>query len=112
MADTPLFGLDAEDRWRLAYDPLQWIVQKRCRAARARCGLWHESGFQGVWFIGSTTQLLEAFFRRKQIELTAEAYCRLRAMPPTFKEFWASLDESDQEHLDKPDDADLAEAAQ
>ncbi len=27
--DTPLFYLDAERKWRLASDGLQWIIQKR-----------------------------------------------------------------------------------
>ena len=29
MADRALFDLDADGRWRLAYDALQWIVQRR-----------------------------------------------------------------------------------
>lgn len=29
MTDRPLFDLDAEARWRLAYDPHQWIIQYR-----------------------------------------------------------------------------------
>ena len=29
MADKSLFILDAEARWRLAYDSQQWVVQRR-----------------------------------------------------------------------------------
>ncbi len=29
MADKPLFSLDAEARWRLAFDRQQWVVQRR-----------------------------------------------------------------------------------
>ncbi len=28
MADKPLFNLDAEGRWRLAYDRQQWVLQR------------------------------------------------------------------------------------
>ncbi len=27
MADKPLFNLDTEGRWRLAYDSNQWVLQ-------------------------------------------------------------------------------------
>ena len=36
MADKPLFNLDAEDRWRLAYDRQQWVVQRRTQKPRVR----------------------------------------------------------------------------
>ncbi len=28
MADRPLFNLDTEGRWRLAYDSNQWVLQR------------------------------------------------------------------------------------
>ena len=34
MADRPLFNLDAEDRWRLAYDKNQWVIQRRAQKPR------------------------------------------------------------------------------
>ena len=34
MADKSLFILDAEARWRLAYDSNQWIIQRRKGSAR------------------------------------------------------------------------------
>ncbi len=34
MADIPIFELDAEGRWRLAYDGRQWVVQ---HPASSRC---------------------------------------------------------------------------
>ncbi len=36
MADKPLFFLDHDGRWQLAYNRLQWIIQRRCRKARVR----------------------------------------------------------------------------
>ncbi len=48
MADLPLFTLDAEARWRLAYDSQQWVVQRRRRAPRRseRAGI-ADSGWRG-----------------------------------------------------------------
>ena len=41
MADKPLFALDAEGRWRLAFDAQQWVVQQRMgRATLGRSGTW------------------------------------------------------------------------
>ena len=109
MADTPLFELDAERRWRLAVDQHQWIVQKRTGRARLGHSGTRDSGFRGVYYIGSTKRLLESYFGRKQIELTDEAHCRFQALPPTFIEFWGELHEPDQgQGLDD----DLFEAAQ
>ena len=31
MVDKPLFNLDADDRWRLAYDRQQWMIQRRAQ---------------------------------------------------------------------------------
>ncbi len=38
MADEPLFTLDAEGRWRLAYDRQQWILQRGERRNSVRAG--------------------------------------------------------------------------
>ena len=51
MADKPLFILDAEARWRLAYDSNQWVVQRRTGKARVRHLEGHaiaDSGWRGV----------------------------------------------------------------
>ena len=50
MADLPLFILDAESRWRLAYDALQWIIQRRTQKPRTRSLKGHaivDSGWRG-----------------------------------------------------------------
>ncbi len=48
MADKPLFNLDAQGRWRLAYDSNQWVLQKRAGSSgRNRYGI-RESGWRGV----------------------------------------------------------------
>ncbi len=52
MADKPLFNLDAEGRWRLAYDRNQWVLQKRAGSpGRNRYGI-RESGWRGDSFVG------------------------------------------------------------
>ena len=53
MADNPLFTLDTESRWRLAYDSNQWIVQRREQKPRVRRLEGHaiaDSGWRGVIF--------------------------------------------------------------
>ncbi len=81
MADKPLFDLDAEARWRLAYDRQQWVLQRGQRAARP--GNSHgirESGWRGVSFIGSTKATLARVLGEKGVVLTAEAQARLDAL--------------------------------
>ncbi len=49
MADKSLFNLDAEGRWRLAYDKQQWVIQRGKGSARPanRSGI-AESGWRGA----------------------------------------------------------------
>ncbi len=51
MADKPLFNLDAEGRWRLAYDRQQWVIQHRTKKARVshtEGGSIRDSGWRAV----------------------------------------------------------------
>ncbi len=51
MADKPLFNLDAEGRWWLAYDSNQWVIQRRTQKPRVRRLEGHaiaDSGWRGV----------------------------------------------------------------
>ncbi len=91
MADQPLFTLDGESRWRLAFDAQQWVVQRRRRAPRRseRAGI-SESGWRGVAFIGSTKTTLARVLREKGVILTAEAQARLDALPERFMDFIAA----------------------
>ena len=78
MADTPLFTLDAKDRWRLAYDRLQWVLQKhKPKSGKA----------QGVAFVATYKRILMGVIREKGVPLTAEAVTQLDALPETFREF-------------------------
>ncbi len=85
MTDTPLFNLDANGRWRLAYDRQQWVVQRRRRAPRRseRAGI-ADSGWRGVSFVGGRKATLRRVLREKGVPLTAEAQARLDALPERF----------------------------
>ncbi len=102
MADKPLFSLDAEGRWRLAYDRQQWVVQRRTKKARVshtEGGSIADSGWRGVSFIGSEKRVLRRVLREKAVILTVEAQARLDALPETFRDFLAAIDSP------RPDDA-------
>ena len=93
MADKPLFNLDAEGRWRLAYDPLQWIVQRRKTLPRpSEVGDSAESRWRAVSFVGSTKRVLHRVLSEKGVVLTAEAQARLNALPERFMAFLAEID--------------------
>ena len=78
MADIPLFTLDAENHWRLAYDRCQWVLQKRRgeRAGKAR--------YDAESFVGSSKDILWRIFRERDILLTREATLAVDAMPEHF----------------------------
>ena len=93
MTDKPLFNLDAERRWRLAYDRQQWVVQRRTQKARASHIEGHavaDSGWRGVSFIGSEKRVLRRVLGEKRVILTAEAQARLDALPDMFMDFIAA----------------------
>ncbi len=93
MADKPLFTLDAEGRWRLAYDSNQWVLQRRTQKPRVRRLEGHaiaDSGWRGVSFVGSKKTTLARLFREKGISLTREAQARFDALPEQFLDFIAA----------------------
>ncbi len=93
MADKPLFNLDAEGRWRLAYDRQRWVVQRRAQKPRVRRLEGHaiaDSGWRAVSFIGGTKATLRRVLGEKGVPLTAEAQARLDALPERFLDFIAA----------------------
>ena len=93
MADKPLFTLDAEGRWRLAYDSQQWVIQhrkKKARVSHAERGSIRDSGWRGVSFVGGKKATLERLFREKGIVLTAEAEAKFDVLPEQFLDFVAA----------------------
>ncbi len=92
MKDIPLFDLDADGRWRLAHDDLQWVLQKRRGKPNAKA-----SGFVGVSFIATKKGIiLWSVIREKGIVPSAEAINRLEELPGTFKEFSADRARADR----------------
>ncbi len=90
MADKPLFILDTDARWRLAYDRQQWVVQRRAQKARVRHIEGHavaDSGWRAVSFIGSEKRVLRRVLGEKGVVLTPEAQARLDALPEHFLDF-------------------------
>ncbi len=91
MADKSLFNLDAEGRWRLAYDRQQWVLHRRDgppRASEAPAG--RNSGYRAVSFVGGTKTTLRRVLREAGVILTPEAQARLDALPEQFLDFIAA----------------------
>ncbi len=88
MADTPLFTLDAEGRWRLAYDRNQWVIQRRKGPPRPYGVVpGRDSGWMAVSFVGGRKATLARLFGEKGVSLTAEAQARFDALPEHFMDF-------------------------
>ncbi len=88
MADKPLFHLDSDGRWQLAYDRQQWIIQRRVGAVRpSDSGAVLKSGWQAVSFVGGKRATLHRLFREKGISLTREAQTRFDSLPEQFLDF-------------------------
>ena len=84
MADKPLFRLN--DRFRLACDQNQWVVQRRAGVRRdgPRAG---QVNWEGFAFVGSKKNTLWRVFREDEIWLTDEAISKMDAMPDHFFSF-------------------------
>ncbi len=81
MADKPLFNLDAEGRWRLAYDRQQWIIQRRTKKARVshtEGGSIADSGWRGVAFVGGTKTTLRRVLREAGVGFPSSVARRRR----------------------------------
>ena len=93
MADKPLFTLDTDGRWRLAYDRQQWAIQRRkgkpC-PGRSDGSAGATSGWNAVSFVGGKKATLDRLYRERDISLTAEAQARFDALPEQFLEFAAA----------------------
>lgn len=72
--DSPAVSLNA--RWRVKYDPLQWILEHRSRRPTAR-----DSGFRGRSFCTTRGNLLECI-REHCGEVDPAAMEIIRTLPP------------------------------
>ena len=92
MADKPLFDLDADARWRLAYDPLQWVLQRRkTLPCPSEVGVVAESRWRAVSFIAGDKRVLGRVLGEKGVVVTPEAQARLDAIPERFDDFIAEV---------------------
>ena len=81
MSDKQFLRLS--DRWALAYDSLQWIIQKR-ESAKGKPEQW-----RGVSFISSNRDILVLTFREIGIVPDLGKMEEVMALPYTFKEWYA-----------------------
>ena len=84
MTDTLFLRLS--EKWALAYDKSQWIVQRR--KAPGKTG--GECRWANVAFVASRKDVLLRVLREKGTEIEPDAQEYLHAMPHTFRE-WISM---------------------
>jgi hypothetical protein len=65
MVDKPLFNLDADGRWRLAYESNQWVLQRRVGSSGTDRSGNPDSGWRGVSFVGGKKATPGRSFREK-----------------------------------------------
>lgn len=83
MADRQFLRLN--DRWALAYDRLQWIIQRRGSFDK-RSGRYRWSGES---FISSNRDILVLMLKEKRIVPDPGKMEEVLALPFTFKEWYA-----------------------
>ncbi len=91
MADNPFMRLN--DKWQLAYDSRQWVIQRlegRDKQGREK--------WRGDGFVGSNVDDLYWSIARRKIELSDETVAELARLPATFGEFLELVG------LDRPED--------
>ena len=76
--------LALNDRWNVAFDQNQWIVQKRTGTE-----------WRSVSFIASDKRILQRILCSLDIIPTAEAKRTVRCLPDSFKDWYASLASSE-----------------
>ena len=74
MPDLPLF--DLAPGWRLAHDPLQWVLQRK-----------HGSKWRSLHFIATKKTVLERVLREEGVILTPDSRRAVDALPETFNEW-------------------------
>ncbi len=80
MADTQFMRLS--NKWALAYDPLQWIIQRR-KSAKGKPEKWCAESF-----ISSNRDILVLTLREKDIVPDLGMMEEVLALPYTFKEWY------------------------
>ena len=81
MADTPFLQLS--NNWRLASDPLQWVIQRR-GSFDPKTG---ERRWNAVSFVATRRDVLFRVLRELEAEVSPDAQAALDDLPPTFNEW-------------------------
>ena len=87
----PLFILDSQENFRLAYDPNQWMLQKNMWTAdsrRFKDDHSDESNFHSKWYVRGEKATLLRLFSELEIRLTPVAQVQFEALSDTFVEFY------------------------
>ncbi len=84
IADTLFLRLS--ERWALATDGIQWIVQRARRNGNKEGGL----EWRAVAFVASDKGVLHRVLREKGAVIDSEGHAALRRLPGTFRE-WISM---------------------
>lgn len=80
MAEKFLIILDADRKWALGADSMQWIIYK-INTSKGK------EVFQGRSFISGDRGLFQRCFREDGVNLSTEAEAAIAKLPFTFKEF-------------------------
>ena len=102
MTDKQFLRLS--ERWALAYDNLQWVIQRR-RGFDKKRGKWN---WGALSFISSNRDILVLTLREKGIVPDPGRMEEVLALPYTFKE-WIAQRRAEEEADARP--GDVAEAA-
>ena len=100
MADRQFLRLN--EKWALGYDSLQWIIQKR-ESAKGKPERW-----RGVSFISSDRDILILTLKEKGIVPDLGKMEEVRALPATFRE-WYAQHRTEEDATARP--GDVADAA-
>ena len=84
MKRLPIAIFPLSENWELAYDPLQWILQKRC-VDKIREGYY----WQGKHFIAEGKHILLRIIDENEIKVDEEGKRGLESLPTTFREWYA-----------------------
>ena len=84
VADTLFLRLS--ERWVLATDGIQWIVQRARRNRNRKGGL----EWRAIAFVATDKGVLQRVLREKGAVIDSEGHAALRRLPETFRE-WISM---------------------
>ena len=101
MADRQFLRLS--DRWALAYDNLQWIIQRRGGFDKKR-GRWN---WEALSFISSSRDILVLTLREKGIVPDPGKMEEVLALPHTFKQ-WIAQRQAGEDAEARPSEMDEA----